>query len=175
MVRLMTSEFVQEKACKFGRYLISFVAGMEDFCLDLEFTTGRKASFYWRFCWVFLSPVTMILVFFYQMATMKPLSYAGLEFPHEYVAAGWTILAIGAIQLPIWYVYAYAHTDSKSSACSKLWKAFKPTEEWGPRNPQKRIEWLKFKEEAKQRHRLAARNANHSALRRKIYLLFGKY
>lgn len=156
--------------------LTSFsIAGIEDFCLDLEFTTGRKATFYWRFCWIFLSPVTMILVFFYSAVTMPPLQFSGKDYPHEYIAAGWTIFAIGLIQLPIWFIYAFTHNSKKASVCEALRESFKPNEHWGPRNPQKRIEWLKYKEEGKQRHRLAARNANHSTLTRKLYTWFGKY
>lgn len=148
---------------------------MEDFCLDLEFTIGRKPSFYWRICWLVLAPVSMILVFVYQMATMETVSYSGLEFPPEYVAAGWAILAVGAVQLPIWFVYAYAQSSKTASACRAIGKSFKPNENWGPSKPQDRIEWLKFKEEAKQKRRLAARNANHSGLTEKLYTWFGKY
>lgn len=163
-------------ASKSNTIFILFVAGIEDFCLDLEFTIGRKASFYWRSCWLFLAPITMILVFFYQMVTFGTITYAGLEFPQEYVVAGWSILAIGAIQLPIWFIYEFANNvKATTTTCDALCESFKPTENWGPRNPQKRIEWLKYKEEAKQRHRRAAQNANHSAWKRKLYIAFGKY
>lgn len=153
----------------------SFIAGIEDFCLDLEFTTGRKASFYWRFCWIFLSPASMILVLLYSFATMKPITYSGLDFPIEYVVGGWTILAVGLVQLPIWFIYAFAHNTKTTSVCDALYETFKPNKHWGPRSPQTRVEWLKFKEEAKQRHRLAARKANHSTWTQKLYIAFGKY
>lgn len=117
----------------------------------------------------------MILVFFYSVATMPPLEFSGIPFPSEYIAAGWIIFAIGLIQLPIWFIYAFSHNSKKASVWEALRESLKPNENWGPVNPQKRIEWMKFKEEGKQRHRLAARNANHSGLKRKLYTWFGKY
>lgn len=152
-----------------GIPILHFVAGLEDFCLDLEFAIGRRMSIYWRFCWVFLSPVSMLLVIIYAVATMGPVQYSQLDFPIEYVVAGWSLLLIGVVQLPIWYVYSCVQSIGTTSG------ALTPNKNWGPSNPEKRIEWLKYKEEAKQRHRVAARNANHSGLRRNLYLLFGKY
>lgn len=106
---------------------------------------------------------------------MEPLKYSDIEFPVEYVVAGWTLLAIGVIQLPIWFIYAFAHNTKTTSVCSAIGKTFKPTENWGPCDPQMLVEWLKYKEDGKQKFRLAARNANHSAWKRKLYIAFGKY
>lgn len=150
------------------------ISGMEDFCLDIEFMTGRKVTFYWRFCWVFLTPVTMIVVFIYSTATLGPLTYAGLNYPDEYMLAGWCIFFVGLIQFPLWAIWACSHNCNRS-----VWNAisdtFKPSKRWGPNLEHNRIEWLIFKEEAKERQQLAIQTANHGVLKRKLYLLFGKY
>lgn len=142
--------------------------------MDLEFMTGRPVTFYWRFCWIFLSPVAMTTVFIYSTITMKPLQYAGMNYPIEYLVAGWCIFLIGMIQLPLWACWTFAR-NSKHSFLNAICESFRPTKYWGPHDKQIRIEWLKYKEEAKQRHRMAAQAANHSAWKQKLYIIFGKY
>lgn len=136
--------------------------------------TGRKTSFYWRFCWAFLTPATMIFVFIYSTVTLESFTYAGLEYPREYIVAGWSIFLIGAIQFPLWGIWILSRNYKTT-----LWRAisdtFAPSKSWGPAREVDRIEWRKYKEEAKQKQNAAILAANHSYLKRKLYLLFGKY
>lgn len=55
--------------------------GVENFCLDLEFMTGRKTSGYWRVCWALITPIFMFTVFVYSMSIYEKLQYAGLDYP----------------------------------------------------------------------------------------------
>lgn len=137
--------------------------------------TGRKVSFYWRFCWIFLTPVTMIIVFVYSTATLEPLTYAGLNYPDEFMIAGWSIFFIGLIQVPLWGSYAFYHYYN-TSIWSAFVETFKPSKRWGPYKDQNRIEWLKFKEEARERHRLADQASTDPFWKKRLLqLLFGKY
>lgn len=60
---------------------IFWIYGLESYCWDLEFMTGRKTSLYWRTCWIFITPVLMAVIFIYSMATIKPLQYSGWDYP----------------------------------------------------------------------------------------------
>lgn len=58
-----------------------WIYGLENYCWDLEFMTGRKTSLYWRTCWIFITPVLMAVIFIYSMTTIKPLQYSGWDYP----------------------------------------------------------------------------------------------
>lgn len=133
--------------------------------------TGRRVTFYWRFCWAFLSPVFMTIVFFNSMTSMKPLQYGQLDYPAEYIAVGWGLFGIGAILTPLWCIWILSFKSKHKG----FFDAFRPSKHWGPRSETIRTEWLKFREEAKQRKEQIIREENHSWLKQKWFILCGKY
>ena len=151
-----------------------WVYGVDNFCLDIEFMTGRKVSFYWRFCWGFFTPVFMLVVFVYSMWQMKPLQYSGFYYPTAYYVFGWALFAIGCIQLPLWFLWAYSH-ESKLSMLDGVRAVFAPSKGFGPADPIQRQEWIKFREEAKQRRLQSTRLHNLPRWRRKLQVFLGKY
>jgi solute carrier family 6 amino acid transporter-like protein 5/7/9/14 len=54
---------------------------VDNFCNDVEFMVGRKLSAYWRLCWGIITPILMIVILVYAMATMKPETYQDKPFP----------------------------------------------------------------------------------------------
>lgn len=154
---------------------IFFFYGLENFCIDVEFMTGRYVTFYWRICWIFLAPLTMTIVFIYSTITMKPLTYAGLSYPTEYMIAGWGIFLFAMLQLPIWFIWHVVRSKKSVSFLTALKNSFHKTDRWGPRDPNNRTEWIKYKEEIKQRSRTNANAVKHSKWIQKIKLAFGKY
>lgn len=74
------------------KYFYCFL-GIENFCWDLEYMTGRKASLYWRFCWFFITPVFMTFIFIYSMSNLEPLKYSGWEYP-SYLTCKYTVIYI---------------------------------------------------------------------------------
>lgn len=144
---------------------------MEKFCLDVEFMTGRRVTFYWRFCWGLVSPIFMTIVFIYSLKSMKPLQYGQEDYPVEYIVAGWCMFGIGALLTPLWCIYILTYKTKTKGFCG----AFKESKYWGPRNEATRIEWLKFHEEARQRKEQIIRLEGHSWLKQKWYILCGKY
>lgn len=51
-----------------------------------------------------------------------------------FLAVGWTITALGLIQLPLWAVYAVIKQKGDSWS-DKIRMAFRPTLNWGPTDP----------------------------------------
>lgn len=60
---------------------IMWIYGLENLCNDVEFMIQRRPGWYWRVCWLVITPLFMIFVFIYSMATLKPLEYAGKLYP----------------------------------------------------------------------------------------------
>lgn len=59
---------------------VAWIYGVDRFCNDIEFMLGRKTGWYWRACWGFITPVIMIGILCYFIATWKPISYQDYEY-----------------------------------------------------------------------------------------------
>ncbi|XP_031628886.1 sodium-dependent nutrient amino acid transporter 1-like [Contarinia nasturtii] len=151
---------------------IFYFYGLENVCIDVEFMTKRRPSFYWRICWFLLAPVIMTIVYIYSRITMGSLKYAGMDFPTKYILLGWCFFLLAMIQIPIWFIVCVVR--SPLPAAKAFVETFKSTSLWGPRRQDDRKEWQKYREEVKQRNRRAA-NTSNSRLIRKYNLAFGKF
>lgn len=60
---------------------IFWIYGVSNFLNDVEFMLGKKPSWYWRFCWAFITPVLMIVILAYTVITYEPPTYDGVPFP----------------------------------------------------------------------------------------------
>lgn len=152
---------------------IFYFYGLENLCIDIEFMTRRRVTFYWRICWFLLAPVIMTIVYIYSSITMEPLKYAGHDYPTKYLVIGWSIFLIAMMQLPLWFIYRFA--TSPLPASKAIVDIFHSTPLWGPRKPTDRNEWLKYHEEVKQRSRNIANASGHSRLVRSFNFAFGRY
>ncbi|XP_033168882.1 sodium-dependent nutrient amino acid transporter 1 [Drosophila mauritiana] len=123
---------------------IVWVYGLQNFCDDIEFMCNRRVSLYWRVCWSFFTPVMMIIIFIYSMATIEPIKYSELYFPEAANVAGWLLFAIGAAQFPLWGLW-YASRHPQGTYWKSLKASLKPSDRWGPANPETRREWVIFK------------------------------
>ncbi|KAJ6637499.1 Sodium-dependent nutrient amino acid transporter 1, partial [Pseudolycoriella hygida] len=152
---------------------VFWVYGLENFCWDLQYMTGKPVSYYWRICWGVITPVLMITIFIYSAFSIKPLTYSKLNYPGEYLAAGWTIFAFGVFQFPIWAIYEIMRKSDKS-----MWMAIKESIkpiDWGPSDSVKRDEWNQFKQEAKERRDKQVETSGHSYWKKKFFILLGIY
>lgn len=120
---------------------ISWIYGIDNFMDDVEFMCGTRPSFYWRFCWGILTPVSLFVILIYFLCTMTPLTYNDTYYPDSAYAAGWTLLILGAGQLPVWIVISFIKNKNSS-----LFAAFEAKEDWGPKDNTKYKEWKDFKE-----------------------------
>ncbi|XP_043599055.1 sodium-dependent nutrient amino acid transporter 1-like isoform X2 [Bombus pyrosoma] len=132
---------------------VTWVYGIENFLDDIEFMLDRKASSYWRICWFLLTPLILILIFFYTVATLSPLTYGGRGYPATAHAAGIVIFCFSILQIPFWMIVEML--KNRDLPLSKnLRKSFLSTSKWGPIETNYRKAWLRFKEE-----KLKERNA----------------
>ena len=70
-------------------------------CLDIEFMLGLKTSFYWRMCWGIITPVMMMVVFFYSLVTTEQLLFGGTyEYPNGAYSTYYT-----------YFIYNYSNND----------------------------------------------------------------
>lgn len=60
---------------------IGWIYGVNRFCNDVEFMLNQKPGLYWRTCWGIITPVLMISILIYFLATMEPLKYKDYIYP----------------------------------------------------------------------------------------------
>nr|XP_033336010.1 sodium-dependent nutrient amino acid transporter 1-like [Megalopta genalis] len=125
---------------------IMWIYGIENFINDLDFMLNKQTSCYWRICWFFVTPLILIAIFFYTVATLTPLTYAGKGFPGSAHAAGAVLLCFSLSQIPIWALVQLAK-NRRLPFLQNLKTSFGATPEWGPRRIQDRKAWLANKEE----------------------------
>ncbi|XP_076240764.1 sodium-dependent nutrient amino acid transporter 1 [Calliopsis andreniformis] len=118
---------------------ISWVYGVDNFLDDTQFMVGTRPSFYWRFCWCFLTPLTLFSILIYFLSELKPITYNDEYYPTSAYAAGWTLLVLGVIQLPLWMIISRIQNKGKPL------DVLKPSSDWGPKDPMKYKEWVDFK------------------------------
>uniref|UniRef100_A0A6B2EGS9 Sodium-dependent nutrient amino acid transporter 1 n=1 Tax=Phlebotomus kandelakii TaxID=1109342 RepID=A0A6B2EGS9_9DIPT len=151
---------------------IFWVYGLGDFIMDAQFMCKRYMGFYWRYCWAFVTPVFMLIIFIYHMASLEPLTFGNSDYPEVAHVAGWVLFGIGVVQLPLWAVYA---VGCRAPVWDNFRQSFKPTKEWGPKNPKLYLEWTQFKEDLKARNALINAERKYSKKRVAVRNFFGIY
>ncbi|XP_034248378.1 sodium-dependent nutrient amino acid transporter 1-like [Thrips palmi] len=111
--------------------VVSWVYGIDNLCRDLELMLGHSPGLYWRVTWGLITPVTMIVILVYTIATAQRLEHNGLPFPDGAVAAGWIIAAFGLVQIPLWAAVFFIKNRGLSfgEACTA---ALRPSALWRP-------------------------------------------
>ncbi|XP_076183506.1 sodium-dependent nutrient amino acid transporter 1 [Ptiloglossa arizonensis] len=129
----------------------TWLYGIENLVDDVEFMLDRKTTSYWRICWFIVTPLILIIVFLYTVATLTPLTYGGKGFPVSAHAAGAVVLCFGVFQIPFWMAVEMIK-NRRLPLSQNLKVSFLPTSKWGPRGTKLKQAWLLFKEKkAKER------------------------
>ncbi|XP_075156353.1 sodium-dependent nutrient amino acid transporter 1-like isoform X2 [Haematobia irritans] len=142
---------------------VAWIYGLQNFCDDVEFMLKTRVSFYWRICWGVITPLLLLFIFVYSMIELKTLKYAGMDYPQSANIAGWTLMAIGFIQFPLWFLWTMSY-NCGGTFMSSLRKACSPTMDWGPSDPAIRKQWLMYKNEMYEKRNAKYRSANGSSL-----------
>lgn len=88
----------------------------------------------------------------------------------HFSAAGWTLLAIGVVLIPLWAAYIM---EWKGSVWKNIKNAAKPKENWGPKSAALKNEWQKFKADRRDARECASKITNHGKFRRFVAGVLG--
>ncbi|XP_054009964.1 sodium-dependent nutrient amino acid transporter 1-like [Hylaeus anthracinus] len=132
---------------------IFWIYGVTNFLNDMEFMLGSRPSWYWRFCWAFITPVLMIVILVYTIVTYEPPTYDSAPFPAYAYVIGWLLLAVG-VSLIVGFILQKLIANRSPSLIETVKAAFRPSEEnWGPSDPKVRLKWKEFTADKNFRHR----------------------
>ncbi|XP_035733065.1 sodium-dependent nutrient amino acid transporter 1-like isoform X2 [Vespa mandarinia] len=144
-----------------------WIYGLENFLDDVEYMLKRRPSLYWRICWGVITPLLLVTILIYTIIGLTPLTYAGVLYPSSAYAAGWSLLAFGALQIPFWMIYTIMRKRNLGMP-EMIINSFSPSDEWGPRNTQELASWKEYKEMMRKKRE----NRNCSKLKQFIYVIF---
>lgn len=127
---------------------IFWVYGLSNFLNDMEFMLDKRLGFYWRSCWLVITPLLMIVILIYTCATYESPTYDGVRFPDYAYGIGWFVLVLGIS--PILWWACQKIISNKMSFTESIKAAFQPARgKWGPKNPKIHREWEAFVTEKK--------------------------
>ncbi|XP_017884390.1 sodium-dependent nutrient amino acid transporter 1-like [Ceratina calcarata] len=128
---------------------VFWIYGLTNFLNDVEFMLGQRSSIYWRVCWALITPILMIIILVYTIATYESPTYDGVQFPTYALGIGWSLLAVG-IAVIVGFIIQKCVEVRSSSLIETIKAAFRPDEEeWGPKDPNIRSKWKEFVAEKK--------------------------
>uniref|UniRef100_A0A0K8VKH9 Sodium-dependent nutrient amino acid transporter 1 n=1 Tax=Bactrocera latifrons TaxID=174628 RepID=A0A0K8VKH9_BACLA len=149
---------------------ISWIYGINNFCDDVQFMTTREVSFYWRVCWAFLTPLSMIIIFVYSLSSIEPLTYSAKLYPDAANVSGWILFTIGMAQFPLWAIWSIS-THRNEGIWNSIRSSIRSSPKWGPSKEKNRRDWIAFKEKCAQERATRNNEGKIKQLCQKIFNL----
>ena len=115
--------------------------GVSNFLRDANFMLDRKLGNYWKFCWGFIVPATLGLLFIYFLSTFSMPKYDNVAYPNVAILCGGILVSIALIQVPIGMIYAY-HKSDKPNFSDRFTEICTPRGAWGPLDERTKGAWL---------------------------------
>lgn len=75
------ASFVALVLAVFEVFTFSWIYGVGRICRDIEFMLGIKTGLYWRVCWGFITPVMLVAILIYHIASYRPFTFQGYVYP----------------------------------------------------------------------------------------------
>jgi PREDICTED: similar to slc6a5 protein len=85
---------------------VMWIYGFKNFAFDILYMLNRPLGSYWKFTWIWTSPLVLAFIAFYSLVNREPLKLGNYEFPWWVSILGSTITGLILIQIPVWACYA---------------------------------------------------------------------
>ncbi|KAF5913293.1 hypothetical protein HPG69_016909 [Diceros bicornis minor] len=105
-------------------------AGIQRFCRDIHMMLGFKPGLYFRACWLFLSPATLLALLVYSIVKYQPSEYGSYRFPAWAELLGILMGLLSCLMIPAGMLVAVLREEG--SLWERLQQASRPAMDWGP-------------------------------------------
>ncbi|XP_029462577.1 sodium- and chloride-dependent neutral and basic amino acid transporter B(0+)-like isoform X2 [Rhinatrema bivittatum] len=112
---------------------ICWMYGGNRFIEDIEMMLGKKSFMfwlYWRACWFYITPVFLIIILIWSVATMSPVTFDEQEYPTWATVLGWLMLAFCLIWIPILALEKIY--KARGNLWQRIVKSCSSAPNWGP-------------------------------------------
>jgi solute carrier family 6 amino acid transporter-like protein 5/7/9/14 len=123
--------------------VFAWVYGASRLVDDIQLMVGFRLYPHWWFCWTFITPIFLLVIFIFNMVDFTPLSYAGVVMPDWSQAVGWLMAVSSVALIPVFAVFkiwkSYKKPDYEGlTFLRRLQKLTQPTAKWRPADKEAR-------------------------------------
>lgn len=79
--------------------------GVDRFSADVESMLGEKPGLFWRICWLYISPVFLLVIFIFSLLGYEEMLGGEYEYPEWSIALGWALTLSSILCIPIYIIY----------------------------------------------------------------------
>ncbi|KAG8198562.1 hypothetical protein JTE90_026461 [Oedothorax gibbosus] len=120
---------------------ISWVYGMDRFLMDISLMIKRPIPIWWKMCWCYITPGTIICLLIFIVINHEPVSYDEYIYPEWAIHIGRFIAMCSILPIPL--VAAFQLYKAEGNLKQRLLACLRPTPEWGPALEANRISYRK--------------------------------
>jgi len=100
--------------------------GVNNFCRDIKHMLGFTPGWYFKICWVVISPVLLVAIFIAACSEWQLPSYGSVPYPPWAHTIGWVLTLVSVVQIPLWLLIMSMVSLMEGGSCS----TFYPTQSW---------------------------------------------
>ncbi|VDD81142.1 unnamed protein product [Mesocestoides corti] len=124
--------------CLLELIVISYVYGIKQFMRDVKLMIDSKPNWYWRICWMGVSPIMVLGLIIFTIISGKPFGLGDYVYPSGIQAMGQLIAVLPIFMIVAYFVYKYC----RDGGWLLLREFSKPITDWGPAQDEHRTEFL---------------------------------
>lgn len=79
--------------------------GVDRFSADVESMLGEKPGLFWRICWLYISPVFLLVIFIFSLLGYEEMLGGEYEYPEWSTPLGWALTLSSILCIPIYIIY----------------------------------------------------------------------
>ncbi|PRD23862.1 UNVERIFIED_CONTAM: slc6a5 [Trichonephila clavipes] len=120
---------------------VSWVYGVDRFLHDIFLMTKRMPSVWWKLCWCYITPATIIALLLFILINHTAITYNSYVYPTWSIGIGWIIAMCSITPIPV--VGAVILFKEKGNFKQRLINSLRPRPDWGPALEEHRILYKK--------------------------------
>ncbi|VDM16115.1 unnamed protein product [Hydatigera taeniaeformis] len=124
--------------CLMELIVISYVYGIKQFMRDVKLMIDSKPNWYWRICWMGVSPLMVLALLIFMIVGGKPYSMGDYVFPNGIQVMAQLIAIVPVLMIVGFFAYKYC----RDGGWILLREFSKPVTDWGPAEDEHRTEFL---------------------------------
>lgn len=94
--------------------------GVDNFSNDVESMLGQRPGLYWRVCWMYISPIFLLVIFIFSLLGYEEMLGEEYEYPDWSIALGWTLTLSSILCIPTYIVYKILITPGSIQKVSNM-------------------------------------------------------
>ncbi|GBL90459.1 Sodium- and chloride-dependent glycine transporter 1 [Araneus ventricosus] len=120
---------------------VAWIYGVDRFLHDIFLMTNRRPSSWWKICWCYITPATIIALLLFILINHTAITYNDYVYPTWSIGIGWIIAMCSITPIPV--VAAVILLKEKGCFKERLMKSLRPSPDWGPALEEHRIQYRK--------------------------------